>query len=1300
MASSIDTGEMTAAERLQKKHEAEAHKVSMEEVPDEDALAHPPPAASTDAPPASKAAGKQPVRDAPPAASNKPALDTQSEELFPALGAPKLAPTAAPSMWSKKPATVGKAANGVSGTAVNGTAATDASSRTSTPVSRTATPGSTVASQRGPTPQMTLPGRYSESIQLHPSMMTPRNQLKKPVADILRDINKRSKATVEMKLGQSGNVIFTGTGPVDAVRVALKEVATQLCSKQNIKVPIPASTRGRIVGKQGATIQAISKKTGAKINISKQEAAEILDDDDMDATVDVVIEGDPFAVQMAKQDIEKIVNEHTSSANTRLKHVPAEFYPFLRAPYNQRLNALQQERDLKMQIPQYSNWSQQPPQNSASRGPLSFAPQAGLPIQISGDRQAVAEARAEIDRQIQQLQQQLTLEQMNVERGKHQFITGGRGFSLDDFLQETGCSIILPPPHEDTEDITIVGPADKIQQAMDKIIEISASMFSANADVSRSHPSAPRGGQAHAADIARYLRQRRAFEEIERQHDASIVPERNGAWQIYARDPKAAEKVRQDVIKLAQGHPPSRFRPLQVDPFYHQHLREQASRSVRDQHGVHLLIPDESEDAPVLLVFEDRVPSPEYQPARGAPSQQDVQAFEQALKAAEQEILGLVGSNQNIVSHDMEAPVKFHDKIRRHVDRHHQSLPEGRIPVQTTFGGPTQQRRAAPAPNVSLRGPQNDVDALVQILNAFIEQEHQDELERGFTLNFDFPQQYANHLIGRKGENINRLREEFDVDIQLNDGKCEVKGPEAKANACKKHILDLAKKLEDESTHHLHVPAQFHRDLIGAQGAQVNKLQERYGVRINFPRSKANDDENGEEVRKNNQQPNEVVIKGPSRGADAARDEILSLLQYIKDTSYTATVSVAQNQLPSLIGAGGKEMDALRTETLAQIDVPNARDAASPDGRAEIKIKGSKQAVEKAKKMIEEKAKVFDNTVVRNLDVDRKHHRLIIGPQGTNLRNMIVKAGGPEDQRLHNRMIRFPKTDVDGNSIRIEGQKPVVDNICAAIEALVADQESQTTEIAEVKPDKHRLLIGRGGETRRQLEQQFSVAINIPRQSETGPQRSQIKISGKPENVEKAKAHILELTKDLEGETVSVPKKFHHIIADNGQFFRRLRSDHKVTVDHNGQRPPPKPAAPTPNRSGATPLITDEPGSGDNAHSWEVHNLHSSSEEGDIPWLLSGPSPEAVQAAKDRLTRALEEAKSQDTVGFLILPDSRAYRHVIGPGGAEINRIRKESGAKIQVPRNNEGEAIELTGSKDGVEKARDLILEVVQNNA
>ena len=761
--------------------------------------------------------------------------------------------------------------------------------------------------------------------------------------------------------------------------------------QQNLQVPVPASVRGKIVGKQGATIQAISKKTGARINISKQAAAEILEDDDMDTTVDVTIEGDPFAVQMAKQNIERIVNEHTSSVNTRLKHIPAEYYPFLAGPHNARVNALQDGRDLRMQIPHYHTWNEQaPPQTPVNRQPAAFAPQAGMPIQLSGERQAVTEAKAEIDRQVQALQRQLTLEQMAVERSRHQFIVGEMGTSLHDFLKETGCSVILPPESEDSEMLTIVGPPDRIEEGMNKIMDLASSMSMATADIARQHANAPGGAQAHARDIARYLQQRQAIEQLERMHNARIVPDSSGAWQIYARDGKNAMKARSDIMNLISGHPPTRFHPVEVDPFYHDHLRHQAASQIRDQHGVRVIVPEDGDDSPVLLVFEDRAASPEYELPRRQPSPQDAQAFQQALQQAQQEILALISGREDIVSRDVDAPAKFHDKIRRHVDRHHQSLPDGSIPMQVLYGGPRQpqQQRRAPGPNVNLRGPQNEVEALMQSLLAFIEQEKQDELERGFTLSFDFPQQFASHLVGRRGENINRLREEFDVDIQLSEGKCDIKGPEAKANACKKHILEMAKKLEDEATHHLNIPAQYHRDLIGSQGSQVNRLQDRYSVRVNFPRSRGNVEDDASEAgdstagRRNNQLPHEVIIKGPSRGADACRDELLSLLQYVKDNSFMATVSVAQNQLPSLIGAGGKEMEYMRLETGAKIDVPSSREAASPTGRAEIKIKGSKKAVEEAKKLIEEKAKVFDNTTTRNLDVERRFHRFIIGPQG------------------------------------------------------------------------------------------------------------------------------------------------------------------------------------------------------------------------------------------------------------------------------------------------------------------------------
>lgn len=993
------SSELTAAQKLMQKHGAEDHKPTVEEVIDEEDIAHPPPSAhiaseasSSPAPQeailSEKASGKQPAQDSPaPAPAPAPAptpkargLEINSQDAFPTLGAAKPAQAAAAATWGKKPAAVGKA-NGVNG--ANGPALSNASSRAATPNS-----GFMTAASGAPSAGVQLPGRYTERYFMKADELMKNSELKKPRKAIINDLNKRLKAKVTMLEAASGITLeSTGSGP-EAVRNALKAAAKELGSKQTIKVPVPVSVRAHIIGRQGQTIKQLSEKSGARIQVPKQDENEVIDEDDEDATIDVLVEGDAASANYARRLIDDIVGQRTSTVNTRLKDIPAEFYPFLAGPHSSGISALEQDRDIKVQIPHYHTWNTQaPPQPAGPRQLPTFVPQAGLPINIAGDRAAAAEARAQIEGQVAQLQRQLVAEQLAIERGRHEFIRGERGAALHDFLAETGCSVIFPPDSEDDEMILVVGPEDKLEEGVNKIMDLASSMSSHTVDFARAHANAPGGAQAHAQNVTRYLQQRQAIQQLERLYDARIVPQ-GTAWQVYSRDGKNGIRARSDISNLVSGHPPSRLTPFNVDSFYHQHLRQAAGQQVRDQFGVHLVVPEEHEDADdILLVYEGPTAAADYELPRRQPSPSEVKEFQAALQDA-QKHLSLIGAQQDIVSRDVEAPIKFHDKIRRHVDRQQAGLPAGQIPLQVLLGGPRGQAARKPAaPSVSVRGPTDRADDFVQNLLAFIEQEKQDELERGYTITFDFPQKFANQLIGRKGENIRKLREEYDVDIQVNDGKVEVKGPEAKANACKSHILAMSKKLEDEKTYVLKVKPQYHRDLIGAKGSGVNRLQDRYNVRIQFPRSggAADDDVSVAEeqaARRANQNADEVVVRGPSRGADQARDELLSLLQYVMDNSNEATVSVAQSQLPSLIGTGGRELDALRLKTGAQIDVPGARDEPSPSGRAEIKIKGSKKAVEEAKKEIEAAAKVFDKTVTRTLDVDRKHHRTIIGGGG------------------------------------------------------------------------------------------------------------------------------------------------------------------------------------------------------------------------------------------------------------------------------------------------------------------------------
>lgn len=316
---------------------------------------------------------------------------------------------------------------------------------------------------------------------------------------------------------------------------------------------------------------------------------------------------------------------------------------------------------------------------------------------------------------------------------------------------------------------------------------------------------------------------------------------------------------------------------------------------------------------------------------------------------------------------------------------------------------------------------------------------------------------------------------------------------------------------------------------------------------------------------------------------------------------------------------------------------------------------------------------------------------------------MVMEAGGSDDRRELARTVRFPRQESDDSTIRVEGNKKLVDNIVASIEAFVNQRENQINDIVEVAPEKHRLLIGRGGETRRALESQFGVSIDIPKQSQEGASRSRVKLAGQQSDVDKAKAHILDLVKDQEGETIQIPRRVYHTISENGQFFRRLRNDHKVTVDHAGQQPPQRPSSKPRaliNGGADLPLITDDRDNADN-FSWElVDSNDENGEEGEIPWILRGP-PENVIRARAILQKALEQAQQQSAVGYLILPDPRTYRYVVGQGGSQINSIRRQTGCRITVPRDQaKGEAIEILGSRDGVKEAKDIILEVVKNGS
>ena len=148
-----------------------------------------------------------------------PKLDTKSHELFPELGQTKAKTSNVVPVWRAKNNANGK---------TNGSG----SGGTSTPVSSTSEP-----SQKA-TPSMSIPGKNVESVVLDSSYIVPRTQLKRPIADIIKDINRKSRAVISMSPCAGGRLRFDATGPQEVAQQALKDLVQQIGTK--VRKPAPA----------------------------------------------------------------------------------------------------------------------------------------------------------------------------------------------------------------------------------------------------------------------------------------------------------------------------------------------------------------------------------------------------------------------------------------------------------------------------------------------------------------------------------------------------------------------------------------------------------------------------------------------------------------------------------------------------------------------------------------------------------------------------------------------------------------------------------------------------------------------------------------------------------------------------------------------------------------------------------------------------------------------------------------------------------------------------------------------------
>lgn len=657
------------------------------------------------------------------------------------------------------------------------------------------------------------------------------------------------------------------------------------------------------------------------------------------------------------------------------------------------MTALESGKDLKVRIPSYFT--------SESSKEFSAPP---VPIMLSGEKSAVLEARAKLEKQASKLRDEFQSVSINIPKPQHRFLIGERGKAINDILAESGCSVVLPPVSVPSNSVLVIGPSNLIGNGINAVVQKANSMSFESIDISKAHKAAfveAALQRQHARDLARYFRKIREIQRIESELEVQISlpktdvlydPSTGVVFEFIGKEKDNVAKAKQTIVQLVNTHPPTRVGYVDIEPLHHRHIIGAKGRNlqrIKDEHSVEILFADEDDqDSQVVLVYEG--------PA-GTRESCDAAHASAAIQAVTELLLKTASEQADLTTKTLNIPAKYHARIVGPKGTTLNAFTGGSdATVKVTVGAPKQKpgqpaltpsAAAALDDTITIRGPSAEVERVAKKITDFVEETKHHDVLNSYTVTFEFPQKFQKNLVGKGGSNISKYRDELGVQIDLEGNNVTIKGTKPNVEEAKVRIQRLGRKLEDETTTSLIVAPEYHRTIIGQGGKFVKRLEDKYSVRIQFPKAGRDDvSDLASDAGANtggpakSQAPNEIVLRGPSKGVKEAKDEITELLKYEQEHGFSATITVPAKILPHIIGAGGKVINQIRDDSGARIDLPPIGSTDAEE--VEVRIRGTKDQVGKAKAAILANSKEAASQVVKLLPVDKKFHRALIGPGG------------------------------------------------------------------------------------------------------------------------------------------------------------------------------------------------------------------------------------------------------------------------------------------------------------------------------
>ncbi|KAK8853234.1 hypothetical protein IAR55_003936 [Kwoniella newhampshirensis] len=1260
-------------------------------------------------------------------------VDTSSEDAFPSLGTSSAAPTTitkpAVSMWATKPSSVkagGNKSSRLGVTAPGGLGRSGAPTAGSHPFSDT----------------FSIPAK--EIVQGNAAVET------------IKKVKEQTGAIVESSTQMTTGLKTFLLKAADQKRlvIARRMIERGLSKPVTIQVEVPITTLGTIIGPKGATLKGITDATSCKIDIPRRDtlpsydanevASDAGSDDETDEPqVPISITGPSVATADAKNRILSLISHKTSQSSTSIKTIPSSYYPFIAGPKGVKARQLEEEiggGEVKVHVPPPAVWKalEKQAQGDGEEADVN-AKDRDLSIKVRGEKDKVKAVVAEILKQYEVLNDSLRELKISIPKRQHRFLVGS---AADDILDQTGCIVELPPVEDPSDQCVIRGPQPSLIPALSLVMDKANAIAVEMVDVVTLHRPNTSDPLAHAKKVLRYLLRASKLRSIADAHSgvkifppfaSAIANSGTVVIEIVGENKAEVTKAKEEVAQVVKSVLPAAVASAEIDNVVHSFLIGKKGSKIaqfEQAHDVTTVFPPASEESSdVLLIYTgslDILPSDKK--ARDA-------RLKEILASASKAISELAKDAADIKTEVLDVEKKWHRYIIGQAGTILNALIGEDQLVNVKVGSSGKNSTASDEDVVTVRGPSGEVERVVTQIKQIVEDAKNDDIVNGYTIEFAVDKKHVPHLVGSSGAAINKLRETLGVRINFDDEPesgakkvtkkavvhCKIVGRKEAVDEAKRRLDAQIEKLEDETTEVLTIKRAIQPALIGAGGKYAIRLEEKYGVKISFPRDSKDKDAAAAA------NPDQVTIRGGKKGVAAVKAELLEAAAFETESRQTATFTVPSKAVAQIVGKQGSTINGIKDETGAQLDIDKT---AGDDGKTTITVRGDKKAIAAAKAAVLAVVEDLGDEITLEVQIDPKYHRTLIGQGGQRLRDLIISAGGPTEGFKQSGLVTFPKPgDETTDQVRLRGDSKVVKKIKEELAKQVAVLR-ETKVIGVIVPaSQHASKIGRGGSALQDLQRKTGAVVHFPgsrqygsigeieNKSELGDAEAGdiVKVVGTKEVVAKA-AELLQVvnerpartdsrqgrsTPDFPSRSISIPSKYYHAIAEQQNLIRQIRNvGGFITIP---QPAPVKPAAPKPSANGSgnglaakaarIDLSGDDQGEGDVEGEFELVENYKDAVEGELEWSVRAKE-EDLDKVVGILEAALERAKSATHVGLLTGLPRSAFPRIIGSKGATISRLRAETGADIQVSKDDD--LISVVGDETSVIQAKDAVLQIV----